>query len=230
MEEENIKEESISKEEYLKLKRSNNKKKAIIIILIFTMILVCSLVIIFLCCGKCYKPKENVSVENNENEKYENTFKYDAAGSYGIAYVTGYAKVTTRPYCGAIGDECTEQNAISVNDEVDFYITKNDSEDLNKEINSWYGELYDGDKTISLGCVKNGTISYYNAADEFQESSEIAYGNNFKIFTLDSNESDSIVNSNENNPIVLKLTKLKLTNGGEAPACYSNFAYVEVIE
>ena len=236
MEEENI----IKKEnEVLNTSNNSNNKNGIIAILVVIIIALIGVVIYFAFIKKDDKPVDNNGGNNqtnngqtnNNEKKYSNTFVYDETGSYGIAYVTGYAKVERVPYCGAIGAECTEQNASSINDEVEFFVTKNDSEYLQKEIDSWYGDGYTGDKTISLGCKKNDVISYINAADEFQDSTkEITYGSNFKSFTLDSNNTNKIINSNKNNLIVLKLTKLKLSNGGEAPSCYSHFAYVEVVE
>ena len=135
-----------------------------------------------------------------------------------------------KPYCGAIGGECTEENAISVNDEVEFYVTNTESQELMEEINSWYPDDYTN-KNIRLGCLENEVITYINAADEFVDP-EIGPrdGGNQKSFVLSSSDTSEIINSSENNLIVLKLTKLKLSIGGEAPACYSHFANFEVVK
>ena len=61
MEEENLvkkSDESINKNDYLKLKRSNEKKKAIIVVLIFTMILMLALILLYY-----------FNSNNNESEK-----------------------------------------------------------------------------------------------------------------------------------------------------------------
>ena len=195
-------------EEYLKLKRSNEKKKAIIIVLLFLVIALVML-LVFICCGKkVTTPKE----------EYVNTFKYDGSGSYGVAYATGYT-VVKEVTCDD-GMDCVEGEKYN---EVLFYVTSTDSEDLKKEINSWYGEGYEGNKSISLGCYNN-VVAYFNAADTFLTSE----GDLIKSFTLSEEETTKIISSTVNHPITLRLEKYKLTNGTGAPMCYSNFSKIEV--
>ena len=168
------------------------------------------------------------------NEEDTNTFIYSNNGSYGIALVKGYAEVKKASYCGD-GIICTPESTISVNVEVNFYVISSNNQDLQKEIDSWYGEGYTGDKVIRLGCLKEKEIIYYNAADTFYDPYNTGidnrenYDNYFKQFALDISSTEKILSSTKSKPITLKIEKLKLTTFGEAPACYSHMTYVSVI-
>ena len=258
MEEEKVVEQenvNINNEEYLKLKRKNNKNKVIIIILAFVIILLLALVLLYYLNNKDKNEPENKGNEsgqvvdnkdnnektdnNVENDKsYVNTFKYNNGEAYGIAYVTGYVKIEKIANCGV--DECPPNEP--KDDVVVFYIKNTESEDLKKYIDDDYPEGYNGLKSIQLGCLKNDTITYYNAADDFYDPTykdykDSSYVNNkdypynyIKIFTLNKDITSKLLKSNANELITLKLEKYKLTHGGEAMSCYSDYANVEVVE
>lgn len=231
MEEEVKKEESMNNEEYLKLKRSNNKKTTIIIILVFIVILMLLLIVLYYINGnrKEEKGEDNPTPTPTQKSSYENTFKYSDDGSYGVAYVTGYAKVIKEANCGDA--ECPEDE--EKDDALYFYITSTESKDVKKYLDSFHGDGYDGETYFRVGCLKDDIISYYNAADAWYDSNntsaEISTRYN-KTFTLDKNVTTKLLNSNINNSITLRLEKLKLSYGGEAFSCYSHFSGIEIVD
>lgn len=223
-------------EEDKKIAKRQNLEIIVLSIIIVALLGIC---IYLLFIKKDDKQAGNNQVNNgqasNIDKKYNNTFVYDNSGSYGIAYVKGYAKVVKEPYCDE-APECNEENATSFENTVSFYVVSTDSEALKKEIDSWYGEGYTGQKFIQLGCLKNDMISYYNAADAFYNSANTGIDdknnvdNYSKTFSLDKDVSTKIINSSQSKMITLKLEKLKLTYGGHAFSCFSPFSGIEIVE
>ena len=219
-------------------KKLEKRKNIEIVALGVIIVALLGLCIYLLLIKKDDKPIDNNSGNNqaNSNEKeYNNTFVYENSGSYGIAYVKGYVKIVKEPYCGE-ALECTEKNTTSIENKVLFYVVNTESDALKKEIDSWYGKGYTGEKSIQLGCLDNDIISYYNAADDFYNSANTGVDdknnsdNYNKKFSLDKDVSRKIINSNQNKMITLKLEKLKLTHGGHAFSCFSPFSGIEVVE
>ena len=133
--------------------------------------------------------------------------------------------------CGVMGT-CTEKEAVSVNDIVYFHITENNSDDVKKALKEWYHD----EKTIVLGCIKDGAISYTTAADEFgpekyEGKEEDAHKYYTKTQLLDKDISKKITASNTKKIISLKITKLKLSHYVSMDNhCYSPLSNIEVVE
>lgn len=129
---------------------------------------------------------------------------------YGVTYVKGYAttQIVDEPFCdtNCKKDTYVNFNITGMNDVVfQEYLMKNQ------------GNSYAGAKHIGLGCEKSGIISYKNVAD----------GSGMKEVTLSKDLSKKILASTQAAPVILKLTKEKLTGGSGAPACYSHISKVE---
>ena len=251
MEEEKIvkKEEKISKEEYLKLKRSNSKKTAVIIVLVFTMVLMMLLLVIYFCNGnkddkpvdnggnkeqEVNKPVDNGNngQENNNNTivndepKYENSLTTDESGTYGTIYVEGYAKVTQEADCGS--DIC--QGDEPKHDVVSFYVTSPKIAGTD----DWFVTDQNGENGyIQLGCLENGVVSFTAFADEFYEKRNDNINsteNYYRTIALSKDDSDKIISSSETNLITLKIENKKWTHGGDGYTCSSRITGAEVIK
>lgn len=149
-------------------------------------------------------------VTNTSSFKYvEDNF---GLASYGYAYVNGYVEV--------------------VNDSVSFHITNTDSNDFKKTMET----LGYTNNTIPLGCVKDGIISFETGADEFGPSNytgaeEDAFKYFMKTISLSSDVSSKIINSNSSNPIILKMSKFKLTHYMNLyDACRTSITNVELVK
>lgn len=219
----------------------NNNK---MLIILMALIIVCLAGYIvyakFIQKGDNPEPKPTNTEENginnqtNNNEKYENTFKYSNDGSYGIAYAKGYAEVKREYYCETVSvADCNESNADEINDVVYFHIMSTESEDLKKNLNGSYrGQSADSD-SFEIGCAKNNIISFGALADDFYEKVNDNINsteNYFKNIELSMEDSNKILSSSETNPITLKFEKLKYTHGSlDFVTCMSRMTNVEVV-
>ncbi len=198
----------------------NNKKNVIIIILVALLVgAIC-----FICYDKFLKNDSSRKENTKDNTDVINTFKYNDDGASGIATVKGYITVEKTDYC--VDGEC-ESSENSIYDVTHFHILETESTSFRNYINSFYSNDYTGEKTFSLGCVKNNVISYYNTYDEIQNDSED--NNDFKYFVLSNDVSQKILNSSIDNPITLKLEKKKFSSGSGAPECYSHITNIEIV-
>ena len=176
-------------------------------------------------------------IKKKEN-KYNNTFVYDANGSYGIAYAKGYAKVIKEYYCETVPvAECNATNASSIDDVLYFYVVSTESEDLEKEINDSFGEQHKDNKSFQLGCVKDGIISYKAIADDFYNSANTGIDdknivdNYWKNISISKEDSHKIISSSEDNYITLKLEKSKYTHGSsDGVTCASRMTGINVVD
>lgn len=144
----------------------------------------------------------------------KSAFSADENGSFsGDLYVTGYAsqKSVLEPFCES---DCVSYQGIF------FTIDETDSEAFADFSAQNEGNAFVSWDTVMLGCVdENFIISYANDSD--------AAG--MQELSLDSETSLAILNATQSSPIRLKLTKDTLTWGGWAPACYSHFTKIELI-
>lgn len=174
--------------------------------------------------------QENNNKTNEDNEEnYENNLTRDEnveSGVYGTAYVEGYAKVVKKPLCDDGPDIC-QGNEPEV-DAISFYVTNRKVND----ISGWFSADENGDY-ISLGCLENGLVSFVAMADEFYKGDNPNSQENYsREIKLSKDDSDKIIASNENNPIILKIEKKKLKKDIRMGlySCNSLITGVEVIK
>ncbi len=132
----------------------------------------------------------------------------------GTVHVQGYAEqeIVVEPFC--VEDFCPEY------DYVFFNILESDSAEFDQFLIQNGGNAFGNDNRIGLGCVDDGQVVYENDSD--------LYGR--KEFVLAEELSETILTSSGTNLVSLELTKLPLTGGAGAPACYSHFTTVEAGE
>lgn len=105
------------------------------------------------------------------------------------------------------------------NDYVFFNIVDTKSNDFKTFLEGLSGNTFGGNNKIGLGCTDNEKIYYFNSSD----------GKELESYELSENSSKKILDSPENNPIKLRLTRLEYNGGTSAPICYSHITNVEVI-
>lgn len=233
-----MEEESLQKKESV-IANNNNNKNGIIAILVVIIIALIVAVIYF-----AFVKKEDKTVDNNsentqedsgqkiieDEAKYENKLTIDETaefGTYGIAYVEGYAKVEEKPMCDDGPDIC-QGDEPKVN-EVSFYVTNRKVD----EIKDWFVTNKNNEEYIPLGCAENGVITFTAMADEFYKgdnpNSQENYANEIK---LSKEDSDKIIASNENNTIILKIEKKKMKKDIRMGlyTCNSTITGVEVVK
>lgn len=105
------------------------------------------------------------------------------------------------------------------NDYVFFNIVDTKSNDFLNYLDGLSGNTFGGNNKIGLGCTDNEKIYYFNSSD----------GKELESYELSENSSKKILDSTENNPIKLRLTRLEYNGGTSAPICYSHITNVEVI-
>lgn len=146
------------------------------------------------------------------------TFHFDENGGSGVAYVKGFTEITQvdEPFCEK---DCKKFSYVW------FSAEETGSAELEKFFTGNEGNAYvrkgsSGGNLIGLGCAEDGVISFVNDSDE----------NGEQDVKLSAALSGDILTSTKEEPIILELTKSKLTGGKEAPACYAHFSQVEKYE
>lgn len=131
----------------------------------------------------------------------------------GTVYVKGYGEAKR-----AIGFGCTPENwgeDCPEDEELNFFVTEMGSDVLAE---------YRGEKpVILLGCLKDGSAEGINANDEYMENNDRA----LQPVSLGEDLTARILAADEENPIVLELTKEPFSGGFGAPMCYNNFTSVK---
>ena len=233
-------EKFVKKENEVTNMNNSNNKNGIIAFLVVIIFVLIGIVVYFAFIKGDGKPvdnngdnnhqQENNNQKNENNEKnYDNNLTSDdtvESGVYGTAYVEGYAKVEKKSLCNDGPDECPKDEPKV--DVVSFYVTNYKVD----EINDWFSNDGNGEY-ISLGCLENGLVNIIAMADEFYKgdnpNSQENYSREIKLSKADS---DKIIASNINNPIVLKIEKKKMKKGIRHGMymCNSLITGVEVIK
>lgn len=100
-----------------------------------------------------------------------------------------------------------------------FNIVDTKSNDFKTFLEGLSGNTFGGKDKIGLGCINNGKIYYFNSSD----------GKELESYEIGETSSKKILDSTEENPIKLRLTRLEYNGGTSAPICYSHITNVEVI-
>lgn len=164
---------------------------------------------------------DNVSrdeISSDTIELQKGSFKITSTGDngYGTVFVKGYVTVEEEYDCGD-GDCEIDENTPKVN-YVSFNILENENQDFNKYLTGLNGNSFGGENSIGLGCITNNILSYYNDSD--------IYGMKGYIKTI--TDTNKIMNSTIENPIVLELERLEFNGGSGAPACYSHITTIRI--
>lgn len=144
----------------------------------------------------------------------EGSFGAEGEGAFsGDLTVRGYADTVTvdEPFCT---ENCRKFTYVF------FEIDETGNEGLLDFLPVNEGNAYVRPSAIGLGCVEDDVIHYSNQSDR----------NQMAEFRLDPTLSQAILESSAANPVTLHLTKLPLSGGTEAPACYAHFTTVELAE
>ena len=190
------------------------KKK---LLLTGTIILIILLLMIFISIKnkKKYDFGNNHVTNNTQNvipQKEDNFGKND---TFNISTESGSVDVL-----GYISIEKIENfETDETNDYVFFNIVDTKSNDFKTFLEGLSGNTYGGKDKIGLGCINNGKIYYFNSSD----------GKELESYEIGETSSKKILDSTEENPIKLRLTRLEYNGGTSAPICYSHITNVEVI-
>lgn len=171
--------------------------------------------------GAC-APMQDTSDTGNGRFNVVDTLPAGSFGSPGAAgeggfsgdlYVRGHAKIVTvdEPFCE---ENCREF------DYAFFEIDETGNESLADFLSLNAGNAYVRPSAVGLGCVEEGIIHYSNQSDERQMAN----------VSLDAAASQAILASSIASPVTLRLNKLPLSGGTEAPVCYTHFTTIELAE
>jgi len=100
-----------------------------------------------------------------------------------------------------------------------FNVVDTKSNDFKTFLEGLSGNTFGGNNKIGLGCIDNEKIYYFNSSD----------GKELESYEIGETSSKKILDSKEENPIKLRLTRLEYNGGTSAPICYSHITNVEVI-
>lgn len=142
----------------------------------------------------------------------EGTFGATGEGVFaGELTVRGYAETETvdEPFCT---ENCQRFEYVM------FHVLATGNSGLADFLGLNEGNAYAGGAMVGLGCEEDDVIRYANHSDDRQ----------MQEFTIDAATSEAVLESTEEEPVTLTLTKLPLTGGTEAPACYSHFTTIEL--
>ncbi len=147
----------------------------------------------------------------NSNENIA-TFVKDGDGYHGTLTLTGYIQKSMIPA------------AEGSNAKVDYYsfvFTKSNSDLLSNFLQENSGNSFVTNNSIGLGCLSDDGSRIYstNMGNDGQVSN-----------ALTGEDLQTLLNSNINNQIQLKITKPVFTSGSGAPACYSHFRDFEIVK
>jgi hypothetical protein len=157
------------------------------------------------------RPEAEFDVSNSMEA---GTFGRSGSGAYeGWLHIRGYAETfeTAEPFC---------QKECAIFDYVMFRVLETGNDELQDFLALNEGNAYAQKDAIGIGCAENYAIHYTNQSDSEQ----------MKDFTLPADASNAILNSSEDEPVLLRLTKFPLSGGTEAPACYSHFSGIEIVQ
>ncbi len=102
-----------------------------------------------------------------------------------------------------------------------FHIISGGNSDFLKFINNNSNIFFAKEGAIGLGCKNNNIITYENKSKKL----------GFEEFELSLDESNKILNSSKNNPVTLKLERLKEPLEGYGPsACQSLITHISVVK
>lgn len=187
------------------------KKK---LLLTGTIILIILLLMIFISA----KNKKKYDFGNTNNTQNEIPLKEDNFGkndTFNISTESGSVDVL-----GYITIEKMESfETDETNDYVFFNIVDTKSNDFKTFLEGLSGNTFGGNNKIGLGCTDNEKIYYFNSSD----------GKELESYEIGETSSKKILDSKEENPIKLRLTRLEYNGGTSAPICYSHITNVEVI-
>lgn len=182
-----------------------------------TIILIILLLMIFISIKnkKKYDFRNNHVTNNTQNEVPPKEDNFGKNDTFNISTESGSVDVL-----GYITIEKIENfETDETNDYVFFNIVDTKSEDFKAFLDGLSGNTYGGKDKIGLGCINNGKIYYFNSSD----------GKELESYELSENSSKKILDSTEENPIKLRLTRLEYNGGTSAPICYSHITNIEVI-
>lgn len=156
--------------------------------------------------------KQNSS--NGENLP-EGDFQFHASSNtyYGKLFLSGYASVTERK------EAFCEKNC-TVYEYVFFNILSSNNQFIKDYLQENEGNSFTNRQGVGLGCIKNGVISYWNDSDK----------RGMKEYSISEEASEAILNSNQENPIIIRLKRHQYTGGRGAPTCYSHFTEIDLAE
>ena len=163
---------------------------------------------------------EKKDLMNEEVNTFTITDKNYSSNGYGKVRVKGYALVKEISSCNVDGP--CEENEKSTTNYVYFNILETKSNDFLSFLEYWKeNTISPTDKpTVILGCLSNKKLSYENDSDSLGMTN----------FSLNEETTNKIINSTEDNPIILDLERLEFTSGSGAPACYSHITYINIAE
>lgn len=125
----------------------------------------------------------------------------------------GYAETQTvdEPFCV---EDCKKFEYVM------FTVLETGNEHLADFLGVNEGNAYAGAARIGLGCEDDDIIHFANHSDSRQ----------MREATLDAATSKVILNSSDDEPVTLHLSKLPLSGGTDAPACYSHFSDIAIYQ
>lgn len=182
-----------------------------------TIILIILLLMIFISIKnkKKYDFRNNHVTNNTQNEVPPKEDNFGKNDTFNISTESGSVDVL-----GYITIEKIENfETDETNDYVFFNIVDTKSEDFKAFLEGLSGNTFGGKDKIGLGCINNGKIYYFNSSD----------GKELESYEIGETSSKKILDSTEENPIKLRLTRLEYNGGTSAPICYSHITNVEVI-
>ena len=160
--------------------------------------------------------KEDTAKNSDTNTSVVNDFKLDSSdnsGGYGTVTVTGYPEV--KFISGYHTSIDVDRYYIY------FHIISGGNSDFLKFINDNSNINLAKEGAIGLGCKKNNVIIYENRSKKL----------GFEEFKLSLDESNKILDSSKNNPVTLKLERLKESMEGYGPsACQSLITHISVVK
>lgn len=163
-------------------------------------------------------PTNNVTTQTQPNMKLaegatfklpEGTFAKKDNKFEGEVFVKGYANVKTK-------DESFCEKDCKKYDYVYLMITESNNDAFTEFLEENSGNSFAGPQGVGLGCVQEGKILYTNESVQ----------TGVKDYELDESLSQSILNSTQDHPIILKLSRMEAAGMG-APECYSHFMTVD---
>jgi len=101
-----------------------------------------------------------------------------------------------------------------------FNIIESNSQNFLKYIENNSGNSFVLEKAIGIGCIESDSLNYVNDSDE--------YG--MKSYSLSKEDTEKILATTKKRTVTLELEKLKLSNGGHAPNCYSHITNIKVVD
>lgn len=191
------------------------EKKNLLITGAVVVVILILMIFISLKNKKKYDFGNNQVTNNTQNEippKEDNFAKNDTfniSTESGSVDVLGYISI----------EKIKSFETDETNDYVFFNIVDTKSNDFKTYLEGLSGNTFGGNNKIGLGCTDNEKIYYFNSSD----------GKELESYELSENSSKKILDSTEENPIKLRLTRLEYNGGTSTPICYSHITNVEVI-